>query len=296
MNYEGMIKITRSSGYTKPYRQSPAHIIIPDRLPLKLDIRGRRILLNVGEFAVLPPFLPCAFASAVARDVISFDFTLLADNPEFTFLLPVLSFPYICRSERPAQKELSKSFGRIIPVFDKSRAQKEAVPESVTPIDIARAMTEYHGIHGPFTATALNSLFNALFCLIGEDIAGAIKESEPGFGEDGRRKLGLAINFINDHFSEPIDLKETAKEAGYNHAHLSHIFKKIYGISLYDYLIYRRVNNAAKLICEVSLPTSEIASSSGFSSSSTFNRCFLGEFGLSPRDFAKLPDKETPPA
>ena len=296
MDTEKTIKIQQSSGYTEYCRHMHARIIIPDRLPVKLDIKDTRVLVNVGEFVVLPPFTPYAFASAAARNMIDFDFSLLKDNPEFTLLLPVLSYPYICRPEKPARLPEAKAFGRIVPIYGNAKTAKKEEALLASPLDIVKSMTDFSGNPSYFSNTVILSLFNALFCLIGGDITEAIKESEPGFSSDTAGRLSLAIAFINNHFRENIDLKETAKEAGYNHAHLSHIFKKIYGISLYDYLLHTRAVNAAALISEkVSntseaslLSTSEIALLSGFSSSSTFNRCFLNEFGLSPRDYAKL--------
>ena len=301
MDYKEMIKIYRSSGYTMHCRHMHARIIVPDRLPVKLDIKDTRILLNVGEFAVLPPFTPYAFASAAVRDVIDFDFSLLSENPEFTLLLPVLSFPYICRTEKPSALPEAKAFGRIVPICLEKKAAPTKVSEAATPMDIVKSIISFVQASSSFPLTASLSLFNALFCLIGGEITEAISESEPGFSPVTAGRLSAAISFINKHFSENIDLKETAKEAGYNHTHLSHIFKKIYGISLYDYLTHTRLVNAASLISGKAgnsseselLSISEIALLSGFSSSSTFNRCFLSEFGLSPREFAKLPGEET---
>ena len=300
MDTKKTIKIRQSLGYTGYCRHDHARIIVPDRLPVKLDIKDTRILVNVGEFVVLPPFTPYAFASAAARDLIDFDFSLLSENPEFTLLLPVLSSPYVCRSEKPEATPEAKAFGRIVPVYSQKKDPPRKESEAASPMDLVKSMISFASAGKSFPLTATLSLFNALFCLIGGEITEAIKESEPGFSADTAGRLSAAISFINHHFHENIDLKETAKEAGYNHTHLSHIFKKIYGISLYDYLIHTRLVNAASLISGKNstsseaglLSISEIALVSGFSSSSTFNRCFLNEFGLSPRDFAKLPGDE----
>lgn len=302
---KSQIKVYRTEGYRDPQRAASALLIVPDRLPIKLTVRGIRVLIGVGEFAFIPEGEVYTVNSSPERDIICFDMALLSHNPEFTLLLPVLTLPYICRPKPQKEESPELAFGCISPILMGSdEAEKPATAPSVTPLDLAKqiiASEKYNGdtpaLSTFFLQTGRTSMLYALFTLIGREITSAFCENMRSFAEASEifSKLSAAISFINRNYMNEISLSETAKEAGYNHTYLSHIFKTYYGFALNDYLTGVRVKAAAASLVreneEISekLPMQEIALRSGFLSSTTFNRSFRTVTGCSPRDYAKLP-------
>ena len=283
------MKIFASEGCAGPGRIGESRVILPDRLPVRIIFRGIRVLINVGEFAILPAGSVYSVESSSKRCEISFDFSLIEDNPEFRLLLPVFILPYVYRHVSPAEEAKSAAFGRILPIGNPvSGPARENEP--VSPLELIKALCGENS--GSFPQTAARAMLSSAYCLIGEEIFAAMrkKEGEKGRGGDTRVKFAAAIDFINKNFLRDISLVGIAEAAGYSETHLSHSFKEYYGISVYDYLTMRRVNRAAELLREGNMQIQDVGRNSGFLSSSTFNRVFRNEMGVSPREYIRLPE------
>ena len=65
-------------------------------------------------------------------------------------------------------------------------------------------------------------------------------------------------------------------------------YKENPGKDFYDYLIYRRIQEAEKLLAEADLSITDVALYSGFSSISTFNRTFKQKKNCTPREYRAM--------
>lgn len=97
--------------------------------------------------------------------------------------------------------------------------------------------------------------------------------------------LKKATDYININFSQQITLKEIADVACMSETYFSAIFKKYNGISPWDYITIKRVENAVKMIQNTNLTKLEIAEKCGFSSSSNFYKMFFKITGKKPSEF-----------
>lgn len=93
--------------------------------------------------------------------------------------------------------------------------------------------------------------------------------------------------YINEHYMEPINVTMLAKRFGVSVSYLAHEFKKYTNRSVYDYILYRRVMLAKKLI-PTCLSLNSVAEQSGFESYSNFSRVFNKVVGLSPNAYKKM--------
>lgn len=93
-----------------------------------------------------------------------------------------------------------------------------------------------------------------------------------------------AISFMRGNFREPLTLTRAAAEIGVSPCYLSDIFSRNAGRGFTAYLNRLRAENARRLLVTTDISVTQIAFESGFGSVSSMNRCFLREFGLSPRD------------
>jgi len=98
-----------------------------------------------------------------------------------------------------------------------------------------------------------------------------------------------ALRFIQDNLGRPITLPEIAGTVNMSHYHFSHLFKKYYGCSPYEYLILERINRAKYLLKTTGLPVKEIAQQVGYPNASTFSSVFSAKVGLSPTAFRSFP-------
>ena len=103
-------------------------------------------------------------------------------------------------------------------------------------------------------------------------------------GQFGR---AAARRYIDEHFTEPLSLDTLAEVAHVNKYHLSHTFRREYGISPINYLIMRRIREGRHMLEHTSYSLSQIAHSIGFSSPSYFSQSFRKAEGLSPAEYRK---------
>ncbi len=82
-------------------------------------------------------------------------------------------------------------------------------------------------------------------------------------------------------------IKEMAAELSYSYDYFRHKFKSITGVSVTDYIINKRIQNACLLLQQDQYSCTEIAQLCGFSSSSQFSNLFKKKMGLPPLTYQK---------
>ena len=93
-------------------------------------------------------------------------------------------------------------------------------------------------------------------------------------------------NYLNQHFTEELNLSQLSDALGYSKYHISHIFRDKFGCSYNDYLKRLRAEHAMGLLTHSELSVTEICFASGFSSLRSFYRAFHEIYGTSPRALA----------
>jgi AraC-like DNA-binding protein/mannose-6-phosphate isomerase-like protein (cupin superfamily) len=95
-----------------------------------------------------------------------------------------------------------------------------------------------------------------------------------------------AMEYIEEHFTESITLEEISKKCEMSPNYLSAVFKRIVGISLWDYILSKRIGYALELL---SLPEREnileTALKCGFNNTANFNKFFKKQVGTTPSQY-----------
>lgn len=99
--------------------------------------------------------------------------------------------------------------------------------------------------------------------------------------------LEKAIQYIENHLLEEIDLSFVAKEAGYSLYHFHRIFKMATGDSIKDYIRKRRMTEAAKELAYTDTAVVDIGMKYGYQSREAFSRAFEKIYGRNPSDVRK---------
>ena len=97
--------------------------------------------------------------------------------------------------------------------------------------------------------------------------------------------MEAALKFIDENLTQKISLEEIANIANMNPTYFSSIFKKLNGISLWEYITAKRVDKAIELLRTTNANKLEIAMDCGFNSSSNFYKAFYHVTGKKPGDF-----------
>lgn len=94
------------------------------------------------------------------------------------------------------------------------------------------------------------------------------------------------VNYINDHYSEPISLYDVSSSLNLHPNYLCRLFKKNTGKTLMDYLNFVRICKAETLL-NAGHSVAEVAELTGFSSQSYFNKVFKKHLVLTPSEYKK---------
>lgn len=93
-----------------------------------------------------------------------------------------------------------------------------------------------------------------------------------------------AMQYIGENISSALSLEEIAGQLFVSKYHLSHAFSAEVGISVYRYILLRRLLLARQLLLDGE-PAGQVCRSCGFSDYTSFYRAFKSEYGISPREF-----------
>lgn len=97
--------------------------------------------------------------------------------------------------------------------------------------------------------------------------------------------VGQLLDWIAQHYTEDISLKQAAEAFGYEYHYLSRLLNKNFAISFSGLLSAYRVEHAAQLLQTTDLNVTQVAESSGFQSIRSFNLCFKKLTGKTPNDY-----------
>jgi AraC-like DNA-binding protein len=135
------------------------------------------------------------------------------------------------------------------------------------------------------TIAELTSLYRGAV----SDLADAIRKPAPA-----RRDRGLrgAVEYVHEHFAEPIALSAVARVAGFTPKYFSELFHKRERMTFAAYLAKLRLDRAKHLLSGTDLTVTRVAEASGYTSAQYFCRAFRRATGTTPLAFREelLPD------
>ncbi len=101
------------------------------------------------------------------------------------------------------------------------------------------------------------------------------------------KSVGEAINFIEKHLAEKLDLDIVADSVHYSKYHLHRMFTNTVGLTMHDYIQRRRLTEAAKLLVFSDKTILEIALNAGYESQQAFNDIFKAMYKQPPNQFRR---------
>jgi two-component system response regulator YesN len=108
-----------------------------------------------------------------------------------------------------------------------------------------------------------------------------------GYESDGNPSMKLLLDYIEEHYAEPITLTEMAKHFHFNPSYLSSYFAAHHHEGFKDHLNRVRMNKAADLLRYGDTPISEIGCMVGYGDHSYFCKVFKRSTGISPSHYRR---------
>jgi AraC family transcriptional regulator len=102
-----------------------------------------------------------------------------------------------------------------------------------------------------------------------------------------QRRISRVLRYIEAHADHPLDLDALAAQAFMSKYHFLRIFRRVVGVTPYQFLLDLRMRRAAVKLCTTAMPIASVAFDAGFGDLSTFNGHFRDVFGASPSAFRR---------
>ena len=98
--------------------------------------------------------------------------------------------------------------------------------------------------------------------------------------------------YLTQNYASQVSLEQLARRFEISTANLSRLFRNEFGVGFSRFLTALRLESAAALLHNTTLPVSEVALRSGFNTSGYFIRSFRKHFGVTPRTYRRRERRE----
>lgn len=99
------------------------------------------------------------------------------------------------------------------------------------------------------------------------------------------KAVRLSMNYIRDHYTQPISLEQVAAEVYLTPEYFSRIFKEETGVTFVNYLTDVRLRHSVQLLETTALRVQDVAQQVGYPNVSYFSTIFKKKYGMSPYEY-----------
>lgn len=99
--------------------------------------------------------------------------------------------------------------------------------------------------------------------------------------------VAAAMNWMNQHYSEQINLEDMGKEIGISYSHLCRQFSKEQGITPMEYLTHIRLERGMQMLLSTDQTIEQIAAECGFSCANYFSKVYKKILNVTPSEYRK---------
>ena len=100
-------------------------------------------------------------------------------------------------------------------------------------------------------------------------------------------RVSRAMEFIEEHFSDPITIEDIVSHSQVSRRHFFRLFEQAVGVAPMEYLKKLRLQKAASMLLTSNVSVTQVAFACGFNDSNYFSSLYHKEFGMSPSQFKK---------
>ena len=241
-------------------------------------LNERMIPSPVGSTFVIPPFFQHGYYSE--DDSVIFQLVLSNEffSTHFSLLHSLKNYHLIFKIEPSLRQK--NDINLLLRLSDNELSYINPVIERLCQYD-------YNPQKKLFIAQeflALNLI--AEICTLSDSILNEQKESS-----HNTHAILKAMEYINLHYAENIDLHELASKCNLSYSTFFRAFKAISLVTPIQYLSKCRLEKSIDMIKENEYSLTEIAHSCGFYDSSHFNKVFKTIMGISPKNYIVNMDK-----
>ncbi|MDF2720931.1 MAG: AraC family transcriptional regulator [Paenibacillus sp.] len=240
---------------------------------LEIETQDRHYTLRAGDVFVMGPdqlHRSSKRSPEPLRNLVfQLDFSSYFDAPSIGYLrhfsrsaFPLIDINYIWSQHEEARREVFELLGFIY----KEMKQQDKGYELAVSAAVKRI----------------------LFILVRHDSQNMLAVSDSAAIE----RLQPVLEHIDAHLSEPISLMDISKRFNFNYHYFMKLFKKTMGMSFTEYVQYKRIKKAERLMLSEQTTGTEVSEAVGFATPAQFYKLFKRLNGCSPKEFVKKMTRE----
>ena len=139
-------------------------------------------------------------------------------------------------------------------------------------------------IRSDYSFLSINYLTSVILCEISNQFRMS-KDVQDLLSHANRGIYNSIIDFIDENFDKDLQLKTIARKFNYNEQYVARLFKSFSDISLHQYIINRRIEEANFYLAETSLSVKDISQKIGYTDSHNFMKLYKRETGMTPSEY-----------
>lgn len=172
--------------------------------------------------------------------------------------------------------ELTQPLGTLNYIFRENAAARQEAFALITDI-FGESQTRQRGYE-----MAISSAIKRLMLLMmRSDTRGVLRGSD----ESGLMRLRPALDYVDRHLGERIAVEDVCSLLNLSYHYFIKYFKKAMGLSFVDYVNYKRVKKAERLLLTRDLSIMEVAFEVGIPNMAQFYKLFKRHNNCSPKEF-----------
>lgn len=114
------------------------------------------------------------------------------------------------------------------------------------------------------------------------------------YASDKEKHVQTIISFIEQHYHEALTMELLEERLHLTRSYLAKIFKEVTGVTIFEYLYQRRINQARVLfLLDSNLSVTEAGFQVGFKHLAHFSRLFKQQVGMTPETYRRRIREET---
>ena len=136
----------------------------------------------------------------------------------------------------------------------------------------------------PINSEDLNVAIERAFVQLGGRLDGQSYESGAHPLAPGE-VIEIIRDYVEKNYATDIKISMFSEKYFFSREYLSKLFKKQYGIGIYEYALKLRMDRAKALLLDNSIQIQEISDRLGYSNNNYFSKAFKNYYGISPTDY-----------
>lgn len=157
--------------------------------------------------------------------------------------------------------------------------------------ELVALLKQIQGFHGSGLTAKMfyeGKILEAVSLIIEKAKANQKKKKKLHITEQDRENLSAVATYIDNHYSFSLSIEQLCRIAFMGQTKLKSSFKELFGCTIFEYILQKRIGQAQHLLLGTDLSIAEISHAVGYERPENFAKQFQKTTGLLPNEYKKM--------